>query len=113
MVNPKLGEQLPGENCFSDYSLDLQRTYVSQLNRSSFGPGVDVDGFTFQPGIDLNSFSTTTSMAFYDHASFAVEFPADQAKISVGLNGLHKNRWIDRNTRALMVSFNVREEINQ
>ena len=96
------------QGCYNEYSMDHQRAYVASLGGDeAYGPGKEHDGFLFQKGLGFNSFSFFSGKSFYNRDSFVIELNPERGKAKASLWRLRDNKWIDKKTRGIMITFNI------
>lgn len=121
-------EALKTHGCYRPYSFDRQE-------QEPFGPGIEVEGFTWAEAYSINAHITVSSEAYYDKTGYAAELPNEAGKANLVLRNLRvrisfplppharpgpcphaalapcaraqEYSWLDRHTRALIVAFNL------
>ncbi len=95
--------------CKPDYSMDRQRMYVASLGDSTtrFTSREGDGGFTYRQGESSNSFPVITPNGYYDMSSFSIELPNDRGMAQQMIWRLQEKVWIDRQTSALIIDFNM------
>ena len=107
-------EQLKGvpsidsHGCYVPYSMDRQRLYVASLGGDqAYGPGKAYEGFQYKQGRDFNSFTVFSGSSFFDRSGFAIELSHMRQRAKLELWRLRDQMWIDDDTRALYINFNL------
>mmetsp|Transcript_16532 Transcript_16532/g.52696 ORF Transcript_16532/g.52696 Transcript_16532/m.52696 type:complete len:866 (+) Transcript_16532:86-2683(+) len=98
-IVPRFSE-LEALGCYDWYSFDRRVT-------SQYGPGITVDGFTWFDAFPFDTFRIISSDSYYDRSGYAVELPNDSGKAAAMLANLRSNDWVDRATRAVVITFNL------
>lgn len=74
-------EALKTHGCYRPYSFDRQEL-------QPFGPGIEVEGFTWAESYSINAHITVSSKAYYDKTGYAAELPNEAGKANLVLNNL-------------------------